>query len=57
MKYHFPFYLQGQQDAPNQSGSSESTLDLFHLNMTAIIWWKIKKCLAIVRQRQGEEVI
>lgn len=42
MKYHFPFYVAGQRDAPNQSEPHKPTLDLFRLNMTAIILQKIR---------------
>lgn len=42
MKYHFPFYLQGLHDAPNQSEPHNPTLDLFHLNMTPLSGRKLE---------------
>lgn len=53
MKYHFPFYLQGQRDAQNQSESYKLTLDLFHLNMTTIILQKIRRVLLLFSRESG----
>lgn len=53
MKYHFPFYLQGQRDAPNQSKPHKPTLDLFHLNMTTIILQKIRSVSLLFSSDRG----
>lgn len=53
MKYHFPFYLQGQHDALNQSEPHKPTLDLFHLNMTTIILQKIRSVSLLFSSDRG----
>lgn len=53
MKYHFPFYLQGQHDAQNQSEPHKSTLDLFHRNMTTIILQKIRSVSLLFSSDRG----